>query len=173
MAWNIDTKHSQVTFAVKHMMVSTVKGNFKVFGGKLEIDETNPANSWVEAEADVKSVDTRDEGRDNHLRTSDFFDADNHPTISFKSKKVEPVSNDEFRILGDLTIRGVTKDVVFNAAYAGQVKDPSGKQRAGLNAKTVINRKDFGLAWGALLETGGAVVGDKVTIEIDLEATKA
>ncbi len=173
MTWNIDTKHSQVTFSVKHMMVSTVKGNFKVFGGKLEIDEENPANSWVEAEAEVKSVDTRDEGRDKHLRTSDFFDAENHPTITFKSKKVEPVSNDEFRILGDLTIRGVTKEVVFNAEYAGQVKDSYGKQRAGLNAKTSINRKDFGLTWGALLESGGAVVADKVNIEIDLEATKA
>lgn len=173
MAWNIDTKHSQVTFAVKHMMVSTVKGNFKVFGGKLEIDEANPANSWVEAEADVKSVDTRDEGRDRHLRTSDFFDAENYPTMTFKSKKVEPVSNDEFRVLGDLTIRGVTKEVVFNAEYAGQVKDSSGNQRAGLNAKTSINRKDFGLTWNPLLESGGAVVSDKVTIEIDLEATKA
>ncbi len=173
MAWNIDTAHSQVTFAVKHMMVSTVKGNFKVFGGKLEIDEANPANSWIEAEADVKSVDTRDERRDGHLRTSDFFDADNYPTIAFKSKKVEPVSANEFRILGDLTLRGVTKEVVFNAEYAGQVKDPYGKQRAGLNAKTSINRKDFGVAFNGLLESGNAIVSDKVTIEIDLEATKA
>jgi polyisoprenoid-binding protein YceI len=172
MAWKIDTTHSQVTFSVKHMMVSTVKGNFHIFGGKLEIDEANPANSWVEAEADAKSINTRDENRDNHLRSADFFDAETHPTISFKSKKVEPVSNDEYRVLGDLTIHGVTKEILFNAEYSGQVKDPYGNQRAGLNAKAAINRKDFGLGWGAVLETGGAIVGDKVTIEIDLEATK-
>lgn len=172
MAWNIDTTHSQVTFSVKHMMVSTVKGNFNIFGGKLDIDETNPANSWVEAEADVSSINTRDENRDNHLRSGDFFDATTHPTITFKSKKIESAGGDEYRVLGDLTIRGVTKEVLFNAEYSGQVKDPYGNQRAGLNAKAAINRKDFGLTWNGLLETGGAVVGDKVTIEIDLEATK-
>lgn len=172
MAWKIDTTHSQVTFSVKHMMVSTVKGNFHVFGGKLDIDEANPANSWVEAEADVKSVNTRDENRDNHLRSGDFFDAESHPTISFKSKKVEPAGDNEYRVLGDLTIRGVTKEVLFNAEYSGQVKDPYGNQRAGLSAKTAISRKDFGMTFNGLLESGGAIVGDKVTIEIDLEATK-
>jgi polyisoprenoid-binding protein YceI len=172
MAWKIDTTHSQVTFSVKHMMVSTVKGNFHVFGGKLDIDEANPANSWVEAEADVKSINTRDDNRDNHLRSGDFFDAETHPTIAFKSKKVEAAGDNEYRVLGDLTIRGVTKEVLFNAEYSGQVKDPYGNQRAGLNAKAAISRKDFGLTWNALLESGGAVVGDKVTIEIDLEATK-
>jgi polyisoprenoid-binding protein YceI len=172
MAWKIDTTHSQVTFSVKHMMVSTVKGNFHVFGGKLDIDEANPANSWVEAEADVKSVNTRDENRDNHLRSGDFFDAEAHPTISFKSKKVEVAGDNEYRVLGDLTIRGVTKEVLFNAEYSGQVKDPYGNQRAGLSAKTAISRKDFGMSFNGLLESGGAIVGDKVTIEIDLEATK-
>ena len=172
MAWKIDTTHSQVSFAVKHMMVSTVKGTFNVFGGKLDIDEANPANSWVEAEADASSINTRDENRDNHLRSADFFDAQTHPTITFKSKKIEPVSGEEYRVLGDLTIHGVTKEVLFNAEYSGQVKDPYGLQRAGLNAKAAINRKDFGLTFNALLESGGAVVGDKVTIEIDLEATK-
>ena len=172
MAWNNDTAHSQVTFSVKHMMVSSVKGNFNVFGGKLDIDEANPANSWVEAEADVKSINTRDENRDNHLRSGDFFDAATHPAISFKSKKIEAAGEGEYRVLGDLTIRGVTKEVLFNAEYSGQIKDPYGNDRAGLNAKAAISRKDFGLTWNALLESGGAVVGDKVTIEIDLEATK-
>jgi polyisoprenoid-binding protein YceI len=172
MAWNIDTTHSQVTFSVKHMMVSTVKGNFNVFGGKLDIDEANPANSWVEAEADVNSINTRDANRDGHLRSGDFFDATTHPTISFKSKKVEAAGENEYRVLGDLTIRGVTKEVLFNAEYSGQVKDPYGNDRAGLNAKTAISRKDFGMTLNPLLESGGAVVSDKVTIEIDLEATK-
>jgi len=172
MAWNIDTTHSQVTFSVKHMMVSTVKGNFNVFGGKLDIDEANPANSWVEAEADVNSINTRDANRDGHLRSGDFFDATTHPTISFKSKKVEAAGENEYRVLGDLTIRGVTKEVLFNAEYSGQVKDPYGNDRTGLNAKTAISRKDFGMTLNPLLESGGAVVSDKVTIEIDLEATK-
>lgn len=173
MAWNIDPVHSQVSFSVKHMVVSTVRGNFKVFGGKLEIDEANPANSWVEAEADAGSVDTRNEGRDNHLRSADFFDTTAYPTITFKSKKIEPVSNDEYRVLGDLTIHGVTKEVLFNAEYSGQQKDAYGKQRAGLSAKAAINRKDFGLTWNTALETGGVAVSDKVNIEIDLAAVKA
>lgn len=173
MAWNIDPTHSQVTFSVKHMMVSTVRGNFKVFGGKMEIDEANPANSWVEAEADASSIDTHDANRDKHLRSPDFFDAESYPTITFKSKKVEPVSNDEFRVLGDLTIHGVTQEVPFTAEYSGQVKDAYGKQRAGLVAKTAINRKDFGLHWNSALEAGGVAVSDKVNIEIDLAAVKA
>lgn len=172
MAWNIDPTHSEVIFSVKHMMVSTVRGNFKVFGGKLEIDAQHPENSWVEAQADAASVDTREPNRDNHLRSADFFDAENYPTITFKSKKIEPVSNNEYRVLGDLTLHGVTKEVLFNAEYSGQVKDPYGKQRAGLSAKTSINRKDFGLTWNALLETGGAVVSDKVNVELELEAVK-
>jgi polyisoprenoid-binding protein YceI len=173
MAWNIDPTHSQITFSVKHMVVSTVRGNFKVFGGKMEIDEAHPTNSWVEAEADTSSIDTRDANRDKHLRSSDFFDVEAYPTITFKSKKIEPVSNDEFRVLGDLTMHGVTQEVPFTAEYSGQVKDGYGKQRAGLVAKAAINRKDFGLNWNAVLEAGGVAVSDKVTIEIDLAAVKA
>ncbi|MGH2508952.1 MAG: YceI family protein [Ktedonobacteraceae bacterium] len=173
MAWNIDPTHSQVTFSVKHMVVSTVRGNFKVFRGKMEIDEANPANSWVEAEAEISSIDTREPNRDKHLRSSDFFDAETYPTITFKSKVVEPISNDEFRVLGDLTIHGVTKEVLFNTEYSGQVRDAYGKQRAGLVAKASINRRDFGLNWNAPLEAGGVVVSEKVNIEIDLAAVKA
>jgi polyisoprenoid-binding protein YceI len=173
MAWNIDTAHSQVTFAVKHMMVTNVTGSFHIFKGKLEIDEEHPENSWVEAEAETSSINTRDERRDGHLRSPDFFDAQTYPTISFKSKKVEPISKDEFRILGDLTMHGVTREVLFKAEYAGQVaKDPFGLQRAGLQATTTINRKDFGLNWNQVLEAGGVAVSDKVKIEIDLAAVK-
>lgn len=173
MAWQIDNTHSQVTFSVRHMMVTTVKGQFKVLSGKLEIDEQHPENSWVEAEVDAASIDTRDERRDGHLRSPDFFDAANYPTITFKSTKVEAVGDHEYRVSGDLTIHGVTKQVSFDAEYSGQLKDPYGMQRAGLSAKATINRKDFGLNWNQALESGGVLVGDKVTIEIDLAAVRA
>lgn len=173
MVWNIDPVHSQVSFSVKHMMVSTVRGNFNVFRGTMEIDEANPANSWVEAEADTSSIDTRNANRDKHLRTADIFDVETYPTITFKSKHVEPLGDNEFQILGDLTMHGVTKEMLFTAEYAGQVRDASGKQRAGLVARSSLYRKDFGLNWNPTLETGGVVVSDKVQIEIDLEVVKA
>ncbi len=173
MAWQIDNTHSQVTFSVRHMMVTTVKGQFNVLSGKLEIDEQHPENSWVEAEVDAASIDTRDERRDGHLRSPDFFDAANYPTITFKSTKVEAVGDHEYRVSGDLTLHGVTRQVTFDAEYSGQLKDPYGMQRAGLSAKATINRKDFGLSWDQALESGGVLVGDKVTIEIDLAAVRA
>ncbi len=173
MAWQIDNTHSQVTFSVRHMMVTTVKGQFNVLSGKLDIDEQHPENSWVEAEVDAASIDTRDERRDGHLRSPDFFDAANYPTITFKSTKVEAVGDHEYRVSGDLTLHGVTRQVAFDAEYSGQLKDPYGMQRAGLSAKAAINRKDFGLSWDQALESGGVLVGDKVTIEIDLAAVRA
>ena len=113
MAWEIDPVHSQVTFSVKHMMVSTVKGHFRVLSGKLDIDEQHPESSWVEAEVDTASIDTREPNRDGHLRSPDFFDAEHYPKLAFKSKKVEPLGDHEYRVLGDLTIRGVTKEIVL------------------------------------------------------------
>lgn len=168
MTWEIDPTHSHVTFSVKHMMFSTVRGNFKVFSGTLNIDEQNPANSWVEAQADAASVDTSDGNRDNHLRSADFLDVEKYPTISFKSTSVEK-NGDGYKVTGDLTIHGVTKSVVFDAEYLGQGKNPWGVTVAGLNATTKINRRDFGLTWSAALEAGGVLVGDDVKIEIDLE----
>jgi polyisoprenoid-binding protein YceI len=172
MAWEIDPVHSQVTFSVKHMMISTVKGHFRVLSGKLDIDEQHPESSWVEAEVDTASIDTREPNRDGHLRSPDFFDAEHYPKLVFKSKKVEPLGDSEYRVLGDLTIRGVTKEVAFTGEYSGQLKDMYGLQRAGLSAKTTINRKDFGLNWNKALESGGVLVGDKVNIEIDLAAVQ-
>lgn len=173
MAWNIDTAHSEVTFSVKHMMVSKVTGSFNVFKGSLEIDENNLDASWVEAEAETSSINTRDERRDGHLRSADFFDAEQNPTIIFKSKKIEKKGGNEYKVLGDLTMHGVTKEVVFDAEYAGQVaKDPFGLRRAGLSATTTINRKDFGLGWNQALEAGGVMVGENVKIEINLEAVQ-
>ncbi len=170
MAWEIDPSHSQATFAVKHMMISTVKGHFNVISGHLHIDEQNPANSWVDAQVDASSVDTRDERRDGHLRSPDFFDAEQYPTINFKSTKVESLGDNEYRVLGNLTIRGVTREVAFKAEYSGQGKDPWGGQRAGMSATAKINRKDFGMTFNTTLETGGVLVGDEVKVEIDLEA---
>jgi polyisoprenoid-binding protein YceI len=172
MAWEIDPVHSQAVFSVKHLMITTVRGQFNVLRGKLDIDEQQPENSWVEAEVDAASIDTRDEKRDAHLRSPDFFDAEKYPTITFKSTKVESVGDNEYRVTGNLTMHGVTKEVTFAAEYSGQLKDPYGLQRAGLSAKTTINRKDFDLNWNAVLETGGVAVSDKVTIEIDLAAVQ-
>lgn len=168
MAWQIDTAHSQVTFSVKHMMFTTVKGSFQVFSGQIHIDRDNPATSWVEAQADTASVTTGDAGRDGHLRSADFFEPEKYPTITFKSTSVEHERGDHYKVTGDLTIHGVTKSLVFNAEYAGDGKDPWGNHRVGLTAKTTINRKDFGLNWNQALETGGVLVGEDVKIEIDL-----
>jgi polyisoprenoid-binding protein YceI len=170
MAWQIDASHSRVGFAVKHMMVSSVKGHFNVLSGTLNIDEAHPANSWVEAEIDASSIDTRDAGRDGHLRTGDFLDVEKFPKITFKSTKVEPAGDNEYNIIGDLTLHGVTKPVVLKAEYSGTIKDPYGLNRAGFEAHTKISRKDFGIAMNPLLETGGAVVGDEVKVDLDLEA---
>lgn len=171
MAWEIDAAHSQITFAVKHMMISTVRGNFKVFGGKLHIDPDNAQNSYVDATADAASVDTRDANRDAHLRSPDFFDAEQFPVIAFKSKKIEGVGGSDYMVTGDLTMHGVTKEVTFKAVYGGQLKDPWGATRAGLNVSGSINRKDWGLNWNSVLEAGGVMVSEEVKIEMELEAT--
>ncbi len=170
MAWEIDTAHSEVLFSVKHMGISTVKGHFTVLGGSLHIDEANPATSWVNASVDVASIDTRDKNRDAHLRSADFFDAEKYPQLTFKSTKVEHVSGTDYKVTGDLTIHGITKPVTFDAEYGGQLKDPYGLLRAGLNGHTKIKRTEFGLTWNAAVETGHLVVSDEVKIEIELEA---
>lgn len=170
MAWEIDPKHSEATFSVKHMMFTTVRGHFRVLSGHLHIDEQHPESSWVDAQVDTTSVDTRDEGRDGHLRSPDFFDAEHYPTLNFKSTKVEHIEDNEYNVTGDLTMRGVTKPVTFKAEYAGLGKDPWGQPRVGLSAKTQVNRKDWGLNWNQALESGGVLVSEKVNIEIDLSA---
>jgi polyisoprenoid-binding protein YceI len=172
MAWEIDASHSEALFTVKHMMFATVRGHFKVLSGSLNIDEEHPESSWVDAQVDVTSVDTRDERRDGHLRSPEFFDAEHYPTLTFKSSKVEKVGDNHFKVLGDLTMRGVTKPVIFDAEYHGQGKNPYGMQIAGLSAKTKVNRKEWGLNWNAALEGGGVLVSEDVGIEIDLEAVQ-
>ncbi len=150
------------------MMVAKVRGRFKDFTADIVIAE-NPADSRVDATVQMASVDTNDETRDNHLRTNDFFDIENHPTMTFRTTSIEP-DGDDYKLNGDLTIRGVTKPVTFDLEVGGVGKDPWGNTKAGFSATTTINRKDFGVEWNAPLETGGVIVGDKVTIELDIEA---
>ena len=170
MAWEIDPTHSTAMFSVRHAMISTVRGHFNVISGTLHIDEQNPANSSVDAQADASTIDTRDERRDGHLKSPDFFDAAQYPTITFKSTKVEPTGGNEYNVTGDLTMHGVTKPVTFKAEYSGQGKDAYGMLRAGLSAKARVNREDWGLTWNAALEAGGVMVSKEVNIEIDLES---
>jgi polyisoprenoid-binding protein YceI len=170
MSWEIDPVHSDATFAVRHAMVATVRGQFKVLSGTLEIDEEHPENSSVAAQVETASIDTRDANRDAHLRAADFFDAEKYPVITFKSTRVEPLGGEHYRVLGLLNLHGVEKEVTFDAEYSGQGKDPWGNTRAGLSAKATISRKDFGMNFNAALETGGVLVSDAVKIEIDLSA---
>lgn len=170
--WTIDAAHSTVEFSVKHMMISTVKGQFGAVEGKIWMDEANPANSRAEAKIDAQTITTHNEMRDNHLRTNDFFNAEEFRYITFKSTKVEP-KGDEFKVYGDLTIRDVTKPVVLDVELDGIMeKDAFGKRRAAFSATTSINRKEFGVNWNGAIEGGGVVVGDKVKIELHIAATQ-
>ena len=171
--WNIDASHSIAEFAVKHMMVSTVKGRFGSLEGAAQIDEASPLLSSVRASIDVASITTNEAQRDAHLRSDDFFNAEKYPTITFASKRVERVDDDNYRVVGDLTIRDVTKEVVLATEFEGEVRDPWGNQRAGFTATTQISRSDFGINFNGLLETGGVVVGDKVKITLHIEAVRA
>ena len=171
--WNIDTTHSVAEFAVKHMMVSTTKGRFADFEGVLEIDDGSPLLSSVRASIDVASIDTKEPKRDEHLRSDDFFNAERFPKLTFVSTRVERVDDENYRVIGALTIRDVTKQVVLATEFSGQIADPWGNQRAGFTATTQINRKDFGLNWNTVLETGGVLVSDTVKITLNIEAIRA
>jgi polyisoprenoid-binding protein YceI len=170
--WNIDKTHSIVEFAVKHLVVTTVKGHFREFAGSALIDEANPENSSVTASIDVASVDTNVADRDAHLRSDDFFNAEQYPKITFKSTRVEPVNGERAKVYGELTIRDVTKQVVLDTEYEGQVDDPWGNRRAAFTATTQISRKEFGVKWNQLVETGGAVVSDTIKITLHVEAVR-
>lgn len=171
MAWVLDLSHSHVGFSVKHMMVSTVRGSFKTYSGTLTLDPQDFSKSSFEGEIDVASIDTANADRDNHLRNNDFFDAPNHPTITFKSTGIEK-KGDGYLVHGDLTIRGVTKPVTLETEVSGPHKNPWGKSVVGLSASTTVNRKDFGVNFNAPLETGGLLISEKVKIEIEIEVTE-
>jgi polyisoprenoid-binding protein YceI len=171
--WELDASHSSANFGVKHMMIAKVHGGFQKLSAKLVLDRNNPKNSSVEATIDAGSIDTREPKRDEHLRSADFFDVQNYPTITFRSKRFEVSGTDEYRVVGDLTIRGVTQEVVLTVeTSAEELKDPWGNLRIGASATTRIKRKDFGLTWNAALETGGFLVGDDVQISLDMQFVK-
>jgi polyisoprenoid-binding protein YceI len=172
--WNIDPVHSTAEFKVKHMMISNVKGRFTGVKGTLTLDEGNVIDSRVEASIDAASINTHEAQRDAHLKSADFFDVEKFPTLSFKSTRITRSSGGELAVAGDLTIHGVTRNVVFTVeGPTVPGKDPWGNIRVGLTATTKINRKDFGLTWNAALETGGILVGDDVTITLDVQFVKA
>ena len=172
--WNIDPVHSVAEFKVKHMMISNVKGHFSKITGSLTIDEAGHANSQVEASLDAASIETRDAQRDAHLKSEDFFHVEKFPTLTFRSRSIKRDGNGELSVEGDLTIRGVTRKVVFAVdGPTPATKDPWGNTRIGISATTKVNRKDFGLVWNAALEAGGILVGDEVTISLDVQFTKA
>ena len=171
--WAIDAAHSNVDFSVKHMMISTVKGSFQTVEGTIRWDGQRFETASVSARIDSSSITTFNEMRDNHLRTNDFFNAEQWPDITFTSTRIEPAGEDEFKIYGDLTIRGVTKPVVLDTTFEGKVdKDAFGKARAAFTATTEINRKDFGVNWNGAIEGGGVVVGDKVKITLYIAAVR-
>jgi polyisoprenoid-binding protein YceI len=172
--WSIDPAHSIAEFKVKHMMISNVKGHFPKITGSLTIDEAGHANSRVEATIEAASIETRDAQRDAHLKSEDFFHVEKFPALTFRSTSISRVGDGELSVEGDLSIRGVTRKVVFAVeGPTSPAKDPWGNTRIGISATTKINRKDFGLVWNAALEAGGILVGDDVTITLDVQFVKA
>jgi polyisoprenoid-binding protein YceI len=171
--WEIDPSHSGVHFSVRHMMVSNVRGEFTRLSGTVQIDSRDITRSSVRAVIDAGSISTREAQRDEHLRSADFLDVATYPTIEFQSTRVTRGANGSIRLIGDLTIRGVTKEVVLDVEDGGsELRDPWGNTKRGASATTRINRKDFGLRWNVALETGGIVVGDELKVEIDVELLK-
>lgn len=170
--WQIDPTHSHVEFAVKHLMIATVKGRFADVQGSVVTNDDDPADSKIDVTIATASIDTRQEQRDAHLRSPDFLDAERFPTITFRSKRVEAQKGDHSRVVGDLTIRDTTREVVLDVEHTGRARDPWGNDRAAFTAVTKVNRKEFGLTWNQALEAGGVLVGDDLKITIDVELVK-
>ena len=169
MTWQIDPAHSQIQFAARHLMISNVRGRFESFTGSVEFDEADPARSSVDVQIEAASINTREAQRDGHLKSPDFLNAEQYPYLRFKSKRVDKVGDGHGRIVGELTIRDVTREVDLDVQYAGQARSPWGTLSAGFSGTTRISRKDWGLTWNQALETGGVLVGDEIRINIDLE----
>lgn len=170
-SYTIDSVHSQVHFTVPHLMMFKVRGNFDNFNGSVEVDTANQTLTKTSATVDAASIDTDNEKRDKHLRSADFFDVAKYPEMTFVSKKISG-SGDAITVTGDLTIRGVTREVVLTGSYLGQTQDPWGNSRTGFEASGKIDRRDFGLTWNKALEAGGVVVGDEVEIGLEVAAVK-
>lgn len=171
--WKIDSAHTEAAFAVKHLMISTARGRFGAVEGTVEFDPSDLANASAQVTIDASSIDTREAQRDAHLRSADFFDVEKYPTLTFKSRKVEDIKGDTFKLVGDLTIKDITSEVALDVTSHGFEKDPWGGERTGFSAETSISRKEFGLLWNQILETGGLAVGDVVKITLDVELVKS
>ncbi len=168
--WVIDPTHSEITFKVKHLMISNVKGEFKTF--QATIDGEDFTKSKISASIDADSISTNNEDRDTHLKSADFFEVENYPNITFESTSIKKVDDDEFKIVGDLTIKGVTKEITLDTEFGGYMKDPYGNEKAGFSIDGKINRKDFGLNWNATLEAGGIMVGNEIKINVEVQFVK-
>ncbi|RHW42562.1 polyisoprenoid-binding protein [Neobacillus notoginsengisoli] len=171
--WAIDPVHSSVDFSVRHMMIANVKGTFQSFDATVVADPSDLTNAEISFTIDAASIDTRNEDRDNHLRSADFFDAEQHPKITFNATDIKKTDEGEYDVTGGLTIRGVTRPQTFVVVYEGSGKDPWGNEKAGFSGTGSINRADYGLTWNAALETGGVLVGDKIKISFEIQAAKA
>jgi polyisoprenoid-binding protein YceI len=171
--WQIDPAHSVIGFEVKHLMISKVRGRFGTVSGTIQLDEADVSKSSVTAEIDVTTIDTREAQRDGHLRSADFFDVENFPAITFRSTRVERAGEDRATVVGDLTIRGVTREVKLSVEEEGTAKDPWGGDRIAFSATAKIDRRDFGLTWNQALETGGVLVANEIKLILDVQAVKA
>jgi polyisoprenoid-binding protein YceI len=171
--FTIDNAHSDISFSVRHMVFAKVRGHFTKWSAQMVFDPADASKASVEVSIDAASIDTREPQRDAHLRSPDFLDVEKFPTITFKSKRVELAGENRYRVVGDLTIHGTTREVTLDVEQTGRGKDPWGNERVGFAARTSINRVDYGLKWNQALETGGVLVGEKVDIEIDVEAVSA
>ncbi|MGQ0600208.1 MAG: YceI family protein [Anaerolineales bacterium] len=172
MAWQIDPSHTRANFTARHMMIANVHGHFDKVTGTVDFNEDAPEKSHVDIQIDASSIDTRDEKRDGHLKSPDFLDVANHPFLTFKSKRAQKTGEDTGKLVGDLTIRGVTREVTLDVEYNGHAKSPWGAVSAGFTAATKVNRKDWGLNWNVALETGGWLVSDDVKINLEIEIVK-
>ena len=172
-AYTIDPTHSRIGFVARHAMVTKVRGSFNEFVGSGYFDADEPANSHLELTIQAASIDTRNADRDAHLRSNDFFAMDDFPTITFASTHVERISAEQYRVAGDLSIKGVSKPITVDFEYTGSAIDPFGNQRIGFEGTTTVNRKDWGVSWNAALETGGVLVSEKVTLELEVSAIRA
>jgi polyisoprenoid-binding protein YceI len=170
--WKFDTVHSSIGFSVRHMVIAKVRGRFAKWEGTAEIDAEDPSKSKVSLQIDAASIDTGDAQRDGHLKSPDFLEVDKHPHITFQSTAVERAGEDTYRIVGDLTIRGATRQVTVDVTSEGTIKDPWGNDRRGFSATATVNRKDFGVVYNQVLEAGGLALGDAVAVHVDAEATK-
>ncbi|AZV62152.1 YceI family protein [Peribacillus frigoritolerans] len=170
--WIVDPTHSAIEFSVKHMMIAKVKGSFNKFEASILANPSDLTTAEIDFTVDVASIDTRNADRDNHLRSADFFDVEKNPTLTFKSTKIVKTDEDEYDVTGNVTLNGVTKEETFSITFEGQGKDPWGNEKAGFSGKGKVKRSDYGLTYNAALETGGVLIGDQITLTIEIEAAK-